>query len=128
MLQQYLDKNLFHPEQYQYVPKGWGYEIVMVNNEMYCGKILFVRKGCKFSWHYHIKKDEFFYIQEGEAQLTFGFVDDITDSKTIILCKSDGFHIEPYVRHQVLALQDTSIFEFSTKHSDEDSIRVIKGD
>ena len=32
------------------------------------------------------------------------------------------------LRHQMLALEDTDMFEFSTQHFDEDSYRVIKGD
>jgi hypothetical protein len=31
-------------------------------------------------------------------------------------------------RHQMLALEDTELFEFSTEHFDEDSHRVIPGD
>jgi hypothetical protein len=28
----------------------------------------------------------------------------------------------------MIALEDTELFEFSTQHFDEDSIRIIKGD
>ena len=36
------------------VPKGWGEEIIIENNENYCGKILVFEPECKFSMHYHI--------------------------------------------------------------------------
>ena len=49
----------------KYVPKGWGYEKWIVNNEMYCGKLLFIEKGKRCSWHYHKIKDETFYLQSG---------------------------------------------------------------
>ena len=48
------------------VPKGWGEEIIIENNEMYCGKLLKFKKGCKFSMHYHLIKDETWYVNEGE--------------------------------------------------------------
>ena len=43
-------------------PKGWGYENWIVNNEMYCGKVLFFEAEKKCSWHYHVLKDETFFI------------------------------------------------------------------
>ena len=48
------------------VPKGWGEEIIIENNELYCGKVLIFNKGCKFSMHYHMKKDECWYVEQGE--------------------------------------------------------------
>jgi hypothetical protein len=32
------------------------------------------------------------------------------------------------MRHQMLAHKDTELFEFSTQHFDEDSIRIESGD
>jgi mannose-6-phosphate isomerase-like protein (cupin superfamily) len=48
------------------IPKGWGHEIIFENNELYCGKLLNFKQGAKFSMHYHMKKDETWYVQEGE--------------------------------------------------------------
>ena len=50
----------------KFVPKGWGYEKWIVNNEEYCGKLLFLAKGKKCSWHFHKLKDEVFYGQSGK--------------------------------------------------------------
>ena len=47
------------------VEKGWGREIIFVNNEEYCGKILQFNKGKKFSMHYHILKKETWYVSKG---------------------------------------------------------------
>ena len=44
------------------IPKGWGEELILVNNELYCGKLLIFRKDSKFSMHYHMKKDETWYV------------------------------------------------------------------
>ena len=49
----------------KHVPKGWGYEKWIVNNEKYCGKLLFFEKGKKCSWHYHKLKHETFYLHSG---------------------------------------------------------------
>ena len=43
-----------------------GEELVIVNNELYCGKILIFKKGCKFSMHFHMIKDETWYVEEGK--------------------------------------------------------------
>lgn len=48
------------------VPKGWGEESIIKNNEKYCGKLLIFKKGCKFSMHYHMIKDETWYVDKGE--------------------------------------------------------------
>ena len=50
-------------EKLHVVPKGWGFEKWIVNNEKYCGKLLYFIKDRKCSWHYHKIKDETFYIQ-----------------------------------------------------------------
>lgn len=110
------------------VPKGWGFEKWIVNNEEYCGKLLYFVKGKKCSWHYHILKDETFYIQSGKILLLYGEEDELTSSDELILEKGDRFHITRGMRHQMTALEDTELFEFSTQHFDSDSIRIIKGD
>ena len=110
------------------VPKGWGFEKWIVNNEEYCGKLLYFVKGKKCSFHYHKLKDETFYLQSGKILLTYGDTDDINEASQIILEKGDKFHIYRELRHQMLALEDTELFEFSTQHFDEDSYRVIQGD
>lgn len=123
-----------------FVPKGWGFEKWIVNNEKYCGKLLFFVKGKKCSLHYHKLKDETFYIQSGRIKLFYS--DDISRIETfrhptltpqdecigIVLEKGDTFHIPPGRVHQMVALEDTELFEFSTQHFDSDSYRIIKGD
>lgn len=112
----------------KHVPKGWGYEKWIVNTEDYCGKLLFFEEGKRCSWHYHKLKDETFYLQSGQMYLTYGDSDDITKANTIVLRQGDKFHIYRGLRHQMQAVTDVELFEFSTQHFDEDSYRVIKGD
>jgi mannose-6-phosphate isomerase-like protein (cupin superfamily) len=113
--------------QQTFVPKGWGFEKWITNNDKYCGKLLYFVKGKKCSWHYHKIKDEVFYIQSGKLQVFYGESDEWLDSQAIILEKGDSFHVKTGLRHQMLALEDTEMFEFSTQHFDEDSYRVQKG-
>jgi quercetin dioxygenase-like cupin family protein len=111
-----------------FVPKGWGFEKWIVNTEEYCGKLLYFVKSKKCSWHYHKLKDETFYIQSGKILLKYSDDDEIVDANEIILNKGDNFHIYRGLRHQMFALEDTELFEFSTQHFDEDSHRLERGD
>lgn len=112
----------------KFVPKGWGFEKWIVNCEEYCGKLLYFVKDKKCSWHYHKLKDETFYIQSGKILLKYYHEDDIAYAHDIILKPGDKFHIYRGLRHQMIALEDTELFEFSTQHFDDDSFRLIKGD
>lgn len=112
----------------KFVSKGWGFEKWIVNNEEYCGKLLYFAKGKKCSWHYHVLKDETFYIQSGKILLKYGDSDDMSFSHEIVLERGDNFHVYRGLRHQMCALEDTELFEFSTQHFDSDSYRVISGD
>ena len=112
----------------QIYPKGWGYEKWIVNKEDYCGKLLHMIKGKKCSWHYHTLKDETFYLQQGKILLKYSEDDDINKAKEIVLNRGDKFHIYRGLRHQMFALEDTDLFEFSTQHFEHDSNRVIPGD
>ena len=117
----------------KFVSKGWGFEKWIVNCEEYCGKLLYFVKGKRCSWHYHKLKDEVFYIQSGRIQVLYSesndlYNDGMLKAKSIILGPGDNFHVYRGLRHQIIAIEDTELFEFSTQHFDEDSYRVIKGD
>lgn len=110
------------------VPKGWGYEKWIVNNEMYCGKLLFIEKNKRCSWHYHKLKDETFYLQSGLISLYYGYDEDIGNAEFLVLEPGDKFHVPVGLKHQMVALQDSELFEFSTQHFDSDSVRIHRGD
>ena len=112
----------------KFVPKGWGYEKWIVNTEEYCGKLLFIAKGKQCSWHYHKLKDEVFYVQSGRIKVIFSDTDDIEKAQGVILEPGDNFHVYRGLRHRMVALVDSEIFEFSTQHFDEDSHRIEKED
>ena len=109
------------------VPKGWGHEVIFENNELYCGKLLVFKKGCKFSMHYHMIKDETWYVKEGE--FLYRWID--TETAEVItetLVVGDSVRQLPGQPHQLEALTDGTIYEVSTQHFDSDSYRVWRGD
>jgi len=131
-------------ENRHFVSKGWGWEDWIVNNNKYCGKVLFVKQGKKCSWHYHAEKDETFYLQSGELIVRFIRQKDFEEQMKLIglpieerlkcsywqavLRPGHSLHIPTGTVHQFEAVLDSYLFEFSTTHKDEDSIRVVKGD
>ena len=109
------------------IPKGWGHELEIVNNEKYCGKILVFKSGCKFSMHYHIIKQETWYVNKGSFR--FSWIDTEEGSQhTQELNVGDVVTIPIGMPHQLYAYEDGEIFEISTQHFDSDSYRVWKGD
>ena len=109
------------------IPKGWGKEMIITNNQLYCGKILMFKKGCKFSMHYHLIKDETWFIAEGE--FLYRWIDTETaDIYEEELKPGDVVRQLPGQPHQLMAHTDGSIIEVSTEHFNDDSYRVSKGD
>ena len=109
------------------VPKGWGEELIIENNDLYCGKLLIFKEGCKFSMHYHLIKDETWYVDKGE--FLYRWIN--TNNAEVIeerLKVGDVVRQRPGQPHQLEALSNGRIFEVSTHHEDSDSYRVAKGD
>jgi quercetin dioxygenase-like cupin family protein len=111
-----------------HVQKGWGWERWIVNKKEYCGKLLYFERGKSCSWHYHRVKDETFYLQSGQLLIKYSDGDDLENAKQVILNPGENFYIYTGLRHQIIALKDSELFEFSTQHFDEDSYRIVKGD
>lgn len=108
-------------------PKAWGYELWIHNDEQYCGKILHFNKNAKFSMHFHIIKNETWYIQSGKF-LLIGIDADTAQKYEEVLEEGDIVYIERGLSHQLIALEEGDVFEISTQHFEEDSYRVEKGD
>lgn len=112
--------------------KGWGYELWLHNDEKYCGKILNFNKGKKCSLHFHKLKTETFYLNSGLMCCSFF---ELSNEGTIkletfnmfLLTPGDVVEVPTMTAHQMLALQDSELFEFSTEHFEDDSYRLVKG-
>jgi len=109
------------------VEKDWGYELWIHNDEEYCGKLLvFPEKYKGFSMHYHMKKKETWYVQQGSFQ--FDWIDgDKAKRDYTVIEEGDSVLIDRGQMHKLTALEDDSIiFEVSTEHFDEDSYRIYR--
>jgi mannose-6-phosphate isomerase-like protein (cupin superfamily) len=109
------------------IPKGWGEEIIICNHELYCGKILVFKKGAKFSMHYHMIKDETWYVNKGK--FIYRWIDTETaEVLEIVLNVGDTVRQRPGQPHQLECIEEGEVYEVSTQHFDSDSYRVWKGD
>lgn len=109
-------------------PKGWGREVWIANNTRYSGKILEIRKGKRCSLHFHKLKSESFYLRAGRLRIR---LKESAQSETIRdfeLYEGECMDIAPGLVHQMEALEDSELFEFSTQHFESDSYRLVKGD
>jgi len=112
---------LIKPDDMKYVPKRWGYEIWICNGEKYCGKKLFLRQGKFCSFHWHDIKDEVLFIESGKIWMNYQRRE---EEQTCVKMEAGyAFHVTPGLKHQMHAIEDTMILEFSTQHFDEDSYR-----
>lgn len=99
------------------VPKKWGYEKIIINNDLYCGKILHINKGWYCSLHYHKNKSETFYPIVGTLKLQ---IEDEVHTMTV-----KSFSIGPNVKHKFWTEDEYCEFiEFSTHDEPNDSYRI----
>ena len=107
--------------------KAWGHELWIINDEKYCGKLLVFKKNKEFSMHFHLLKDEAWYVSKGKFK--FKYIDtESSEEYSIEVNEGDCIHLLPGQPHQMLALTEgATIFEVSTQHFDSDSYRVKPG-
>lgn len=120
-------KHLILPNSMTFVPKGWGWERWIWNDEKYCGKILFFLQDKRCSWHYHEVKDEVLYLESGLLLVKYSNGDLIEEADEVVLKPGHAFHVPIGLRHQMYGLEESMLFEFSTHHEDTDSIRIQRG-
>ena len=109
-------------------PKGWGREVWIANNPLYCGKILEISKGKRCSLHYHKLKTESFFLRKGRLMIRVKESPDAAAIEEFELHEGQCMDVPPGLVHQMEALEDVELFEFSTQHFEEDSYRLIRGD
>ena len=107
----------------QIVMKPWGMEIWLINTDLYCYKMLLCvhrRWSSNGRYHYHMKKDETFYVTKGNLEL------DISGIKHIVTPQK-RMRVRPYMPHRFRSTSNSCIFyEISTHHDEYDSIRIPK--
>jgi quercetin dioxygenase-like cupin family protein len=99
------------------VDKPWGNELIWAETERYVGKILHIKKGCSLSLQYHRQKDETVMVLAGKMRFEHwreGEKPQFTD-----LGPREPFHVTPFLRHRMTALEDTDVLEVSTTELDD---------
>lgn len=109
-----------HLEEVYTVPKIWGFEKWLENNEKYCSKLLALKSGYQCSLHYHKIKDEMFLVTKGHVRME-------VDDKVLHMREGNFIRIIPGTVHRFRGIEDSEILEISTHHMEEDSYR-IKGE
>lgn len=113
--------SVIKPTEMHFVSKRWGWELWIYNGDRYCGKKLFIKQGHWLSYHHHCVKDEVLYVESGHIWFTH---DEDGEARTEELTVGHAFHVTVGTKHQMEAIEDTVLFEFSTHHEDADSIRT----
>lgn len=127
------------------VPKKWGYEQIIINNDLYCSKKLTViPNGMACSIHYHKKKTETFFVTAGTLLLEIyrplpGFDLRTGGNSPLVLSDYDRpifkrLHqgsgpvtIRPFVAHRFWVLNEVCQFdETSTPDDPADSYRLVE--
>lgn len=99
------------------IEKPWGFEILFAVTPRYAGKVLFVRKDRRLSFHYHKVKDEVLYVYNGKIHVEIERDRGIRGLLT--LCTGECVRIDPLTRHRLAAEEDTTLFEVSTPDLDD---------
>lgn len=110
------------------VPKGWGREVWIANNDLYCGKILEIKKGKRCSLHFHQIKNETFYLRSGRLLVRVKENPRAAVIEEFEMGPGECLDVPAGLVHQMLALEDAELYEFSTQHFESDSHRLINGD
>jgi|SRR5271155_3096731 len=109
-------------------PKVWGREVWIANGPFYCGKILEIIKGSKCSLHFHQLKTESFYLRVGHLKIRVKESQSHHEVEEFELHPGQCMDVPVGLVHQMEALEDSELFEFSTQHFDSDSHRLETGD
>ena len=110
------------------VLKGWGREVWIVNGDLYCGKILEIRRGKRCSLHFHKLKTESFYLRRGRLKVRTKESPAAECANEFELVAGDCMDVPRGLVHQMEVLEDAELYEFSTQHFDSDSHRLVRGD
>lgn len=98
--------------------KKWGHELWIVNNDLYCGKILHVENHWKVSYHAHKNKHETFHILDGYIYFRFDGIEFRMKTGMTIVVPQNTYH-----SFGGLSTYPAKILEVSTPHDEEDSYR-----
>lgn len=109
------------------VQKGWGTELIWATTDRYCGKMLNFNTGARFSMHFHLDKDETWYVMSGNFIVKWIDTNTATEYHSP-LGPGSIWHNPPGRPHQLVCIEAGTIVEVSTPDSVEDNYRIQPGD
>jgi mannose-6-phosphate isomerase-like protein (cupin superfamily) len=111
-----------------HVEKGWGHELIWASTDEYCCKFLnFDMAGSRTSMHFHMNKDERWYVQSGRFQVEWIDVND-GSTKSSNLSIGDTWYNYPKLPHRLICIEPGTVVEVSTADSIDDNYRISPGD
>ena len=99
--------------------RPWGKFEKFCENEVCTVKLLYVSTGERLSLQKHEKRDEFWKIISGKAEITVG--DDIKEA-----VEGDEFFVAKKTNHRIKAIDDVKILEISFGEFDERDIERLE--
>ena len=110
------------------IPKKWGHELTIENNELYCLKVLVCEDriwSSEGKFHHHPIKDETFLVIEGileiELQVKQGYLSQYYK-------EGDDIRIKPNTKHRFRSAgRRCKFIEASTHDSPDDTVRTERG-
>jgi len=91
----------------------------IANNELYCGKILEIKQGKRCSLHYHKIKNESFYLRSGRLLVRVKENADSAVVEEFEMKPGDCRDVPRGLVHQMEALEDSELYEFSTRKNEK---------
>ena len=103
----------------------WGYQIRMVNTELYCAKLLVLTNKTPGSFHHHKEKDETFICLSGKVRVLYK--NPIGLETIWYMSPGSKLFLPPGMPHQMEATTVPAvILEISTHDDDEDFVELEK--
>ena len=116
-----VKKFILNAEQRVYVEHDWGHEDWLWNTR-YCGKKLKIKRGKESPWQYHRVRDKVLYVERGKILLTYGWGEDVTNAAGLTMTADMAFHFPPGMYHKMQGLEESSVLELGTHHSEKDTL------
>lgn len=122
--------NIYQERNGYLVPKIWGNELHLVNEEEYTVKVMKLEPGHNCSFHLHKNKKESFVLLQGELIIDFISTDKAQSKSFHIKEKFETITLEPMTIHSFRCpdnqKEETVFLECSTKDEASDSYRFTK--
>jgi mannose-6-phosphate isomerase-like protein (cupin superfamily) len=114
------------PEEREYVAKKWGMEEILIHNDKYTCKFLWITPGFRCSLHYHILKHETFIALDGIVIVEY-YIGTQRIETLLVGRNRDALTLPPGTKHRFWSMGGDGglLLEVSTPHSDEDVVRLV---